>query len=210
MKTIELIEKVERLGLETECDEHKIEINDKKGRTVCLINRKHCFIFTTDYYVNERFPYSFKEALLGIVCQYASTPIEEREKANEKMKFTKENVWLEMEKCLDEPLTTQKELRDRIDELDATPEKVVVPEFIANYLRRAKTDVGLMRVFEIANTKNELGKWKKEYNWIRKNSEKFAKSWIDGYTIEQEPCSDLITEIRKLDDTPSLPFTNQL
>ena len=79
MKTIELIEKVERLGLETECDEHKIEINDKKGRTVCLISRKHCFIFTTDYYVNERFPYSFKEALLGIVCQYASTPIEERE-----------------------------------------------------------------------------------------------------------------------------------
>ena len=79
MKTIELIEKVERLGLETKCDEHKVEINDKKGRTVCLINRKHCFIFTTDYYVNERFPYSFKEALLGIVCQYASTPIDERE-----------------------------------------------------------------------------------------------------------------------------------
>ena len=52
-----------------------------------------------------------------------------------------------------------------------------------------------MRVFEIANTKNELGKWKKEYNWIRKNSEKFAKSWIDGYTIEQESCSDLIAEI---------------
>ena len=79
MKTIELIEKVKRLGLETECDEHKIEINDKKGRTVCLINRKHCFIFTTDYYVNERFPYSFKEELLRIVCQYASTPIDERE-----------------------------------------------------------------------------------------------------------------------------------
>ena len=65
-------------------------------------------------------------------------------------------------------------------------EKVAVPEFIANYLLRAKTDVGLMRVFEIANTKNELGKWKKEYNWIRKNSEKFAKAWIDGYTIEQD------------------------
>lgn len=79
MKTTELIEKVERLGLETKCDEHKIEINDKKGRTVCLINRKHCFIFTTDYYVNERFHYSFKEELLRIVCQYASTPIGERE-----------------------------------------------------------------------------------------------------------------------------------
>ena len=75
-------------------------------------------------------------------------------------------------------------------------EKVVVPKFIANYLRRAKTDIGLMRVFEIANTKNELGKWKKEYDWIRKNSEKFAKAWIDGYTIEPEQ--------------PALLFTNQL
>ena len=102
------------------------------------------------------------------------------------MKFTKDNVWREMEKWLDEPLTTQKELRDRIDELDATPEKVVVSEFIANYLCRAKTDIGLMRVFEIANTKNELERWKKEYDWIRKNSEKFAKAWIDGYTIEPE------------------------
>ena len=94
MKTIELIEKVERLGLETECDEHKIEINDKKGRTVCLINRKHCFIFTTDYYVTERFPYSFKEALLGIVCQYASTPIEEREiEPKYKLFLRKANNW---------------------------------------------------------------------------------------------------------------------
>ena len=79
MKTNELIEKVKNLGLETECDEHKIEINDKNGRTVCSISCKHCFIFTTDYYVTERFPYSFKEELLRIVCQYASTPIDERE-----------------------------------------------------------------------------------------------------------------------------------
>ena len=79
MKTNELIEKVKHLGLETKCDEHKIEINDKKGITVCLISRKHCFIFTTDYYANERFPYSFKEALFRIVCHYTSTPIAERE-----------------------------------------------------------------------------------------------------------------------------------
>ena len=42
------------------------------------------------------------------------------------------------------------------------------------------------------------GKWKKEYDWIRKNSEKFAKAWIDGCTIEQEqlyyiPLPDLET-----------------
>ena len=71
-----------------------IEINDKKGRAVCLISRKHCFIFTTDYYVNERFPYSFKEELLRIVCQYASTPIDEREiEPKYKLFLRKANNW---------------------------------------------------------------------------------------------------------------------
>ena len=186
MKTIELIEKVERLDLETEVNNIEILIKDKEGRIICSINRSQCFQFDMDWGATELIIDGVKEELFRIVCQYASTPIDEREKVDEKMKFTKENVWREMEKWLDEPLTTQKELRDRIDELDDTPEKVAVPEFIANYLLRAKTDVGLMRVFEIANTKNELGKWKKEYNWIRKNSEKFAKAWIDGYTIEQD------------------------
>ena len=184
MKTIELIEKVKHLGLETKCDEHKIEINDKKGITVCLISRKHCFIFTTDYYVNERFPYSFKEALLGIVCQYASTPIEEREKVDEKMKFTKENV----EKVFDDyfwktDFESCGSFLVDLYNLDDTPEKVVVPKYIEGYLIKAKDEITLMRVFEIANTDNELEKWKKEYDWIRKNSEKFAKAWIDGYTI---------------------------
>ena len=100
------------------------------------------------------------------------------------MKFTKENV----EKVINEyflqaDFDTCSDLIAEIHNLDATPEKVVVPEFISNYLLRAKTDIGLMRVFEIANTKNELERWKKEYDWIRKNSEKFAKAWIDGYTI---------------------------
>ena len=110
MKTNELIEKVKHLGLETKCDEHKIEINDKNGITVCLISRKHCFIFTTDYYVNEKFPYSFKEALLGIVCQYASTPIEEREIEPKYKLFLREanNWFVESPHCV----YTKKEWED--------------------------------------------------------------------------------------------------
>ena len=99
------------------------------------------------------------------------------------MKFTKENVgklFNEHDKYI---CFSINDLRDEILKLDDTPEKVVIPEFIANYLCMAKIDVCLMRVFEIANTTNELEKWKKEYDWIRKNSEKFAKAWIDGYTI---------------------------
>ena len=197
MKTNELVEKVERLGLETDVDDFDILIADKEGRAICSIKRNKRFqfnMFNMGWYATELIGDVIKEELLRIVCQYASTPIEEREKANEKMKFTKENVVKVInEYILQADFDPCNDLIAEIHNLNDTPEKVVVPEFIANYLRRAKTDIGLMRVFEIANTKNELGKWKKEYDWIRKNSEKFAKSWIDGYTIE-----------------PSLSFINQL
>ena len=119
--------------------------------------------------------------------RYPNIPITKyKAKADEKMRFTKENVYKVFSQYRKDSNFPFNDLQDEITKLDDTPEKVAVPEFIANYLRRAKTDVGLMRVFEIANTKNELGKWKKEYNWIRNNSERFAKSWIDGYTIEPE------------------------
>ena len=120
--------------------------------------------------------------------EYPRVPIiKYKAKADEKMKFTKENVVKVInEYILQAVFDPCNDLIAEIHNLDDTPEKVAVPEFIANYLRRAKTDIGLMRVFEIANTKNELERWKKEYDWIRKNSEKFAKAWIDGYTIEQD------------------------
>lgn len=66
-------------------------------------------------------------------------------------------------------------------------EKPVVPKFVADYLRRAKADITFMRVMELANTRNELLKWKKEYDWISANDEIFATAWIHGYEIEQEP-----------------------
>ena len=79
MKTIELIEKVKHLGLETKCDEHKIEINDKKGRILCSINRSQCFQLDMDWYATELIGFVIKEELFRIVCQYANTPIAERE-----------------------------------------------------------------------------------------------------------------------------------
>ena len=62
----------------------------------------------------------------------------------------------------------------------------VIPIFVADYLCRAKADVTLMRVLEIANTRNELPKWKKEYDWISANDETFARAWLYGYKIEEE------------------------
>ena len=72
-----------------------------------------------------------------------------------------------------------------IDKLDE-PEKVVIPQFVAEYVDLAKSDVTLMRVLEIANRRSELPKWKKEYDWISANAETFARAWLYGYEVEKE------------------------
>ena len=78
MKTSELIKKVKQLGLETEYDYYDILIDDKEGRTICTIKRRHRFQLDMDRYVTELISDSIKEELFRIVCQYASTPIGER------------------------------------------------------------------------------------------------------------------------------------
>lgn len=65
-------------------------------------------------------------------------------------------------------------------------EKPVIPKFVADYLCRAKVDITLMRVLEIANTRCERLKWEKEYDWISANDETFAKAWLYGYEVEKE------------------------
>ena len=78
MKTIELIEKVKNLGLETDYDRYNILINDKQGGTICTINRSHRFQLDMEYYTTDIIEDVIKEELFRIVCQYASTPIDER------------------------------------------------------------------------------------------------------------------------------------
>lgn len=71
MKTGELINRVKRLGLETEYFNHEIYINDKEGQTICSITRNQRFQLDIDYY-------AVKGELLSIVVEYSSTPVDER------------------------------------------------------------------------------------------------------------------------------------
>ena len=71
MKTGELINRVKRLGLETDYFNHDILINDKEGQTICSITRNQRFQLDIDYYV-------VKDELLSIVVEYSSTPVDER------------------------------------------------------------------------------------------------------------------------------------
>ena len=72
MKTTELLERVKRLGLETDYFNHEIYINDKEGQTICSVVRNRRFQLDIDYY-------AVKGELLSIVLQYSSTPLDERE-----------------------------------------------------------------------------------------------------------------------------------
>ena len=78
MKTIELIEKVKHLGLETDYDSQGILITNKEGILFCYIKRSQRFQLDMDHYYTDRIEDGIKEELFRIVCQYASTPIGER------------------------------------------------------------------------------------------------------------------------------------
>ena len=62
----------------------------------------------------------------------------------------------------------------------------VIPNYVADYIEKAKKEIDLLRVFEIANGLDELDMWRKEYNWIRLYHLDFARAWLDGYEIKKE------------------------
>ena len=63
------------------------------------------------------------------------------------------------------------------------PQKVVVPQFVADWLKLSKSIgrslFGAMRVFE---KDDDVEKW---LQWSE-NQELFARAWLDGYEVEEE------------------------
>lgn len=63
------------------------------------------------------------------------------------------------------------------------PQKVVVPQFVADWLKLSKSIgrslFGAMRVFE---KDDDVKKW---LQWSE-NQELFARAWLDGYEVEEE------------------------
>ena len=80
----------------------------------------------------------------------------------------------------------QKKLELVIKKYDELHKPVAIPNFVAKYLEFAKSDVPLMRILEIASTRDERPKWSKEYDWISANDETFARAWLNGYEVEVE------------------------
>ena len=115
------------------------------------------------------------------------------------MKFTKENVgklFNEHDKYI---CFSINDLRDEILKLDDTPEKVVVPKYIAewiqSYLNEGGTPIdvlGSLMSFHASFVDESV------IQWFKKNSETMLKALTNGYTIEPEqlyyiPLPDLET-----------------
>lgn len=85
----------------------------------------------------------------------------------------------------DEPYLNKEVVLEAIKQLDE-PEKVKIPQFVAEYIEQKKDDdyhlLGAM--IEIRSHKNkEIDEWFEEDD----NMELFARAWLDGYDAEKEP-----------------------
>ena len=83
-----------------------------------------------------------------------------------------------------EPYLNKEVVLDMIKQLDE-PEKVKIPQFVAEYIEQKKDDdyhlLGAM--IEIRSHKNkEIDEWFEEDD----NMEIFARAWLDGYEVEKE------------------------
>ena len=83
-----------------------------------------------------------------------------------------------------EPYLNKEVVLDMIKQLDE-PEKVKIPQFVAEYIEQKKDDdyhlLGAM--IEIRSHKNkEIDEWFEEDD----NMEIFARAWLDGYEVVEE------------------------
>lgn len=75
------------------------------------------------------------------------------------------------------------------------PQKVVVPQFVAEWIEYCKSnELTLFGAFDplsehgigLANTIGFTGEVWKGIDWAKRNQDTFARAWLDGYTVEKE------------------------
>lgn len=68
------------------------------------------------------------------------------------------------------------------------PEKVKIPQFVADWIEKCKTELSLREAMSQANVSIEVNDWLVELDEDGDflNQDIFARAWFDGYTIEKE------------------------
>ena len=79
----------------------------------------------------------------------------------------------------DEPYLNKEIVLDLVKQLDE-PQKVVVPQFVADFISEQKKQGHTLSYSIDASMSDRVAEW----YWG--NSELFARAWLDGYEIEKE------------------------
>ena len=88
----------------------------------------------------------------------------------------------EFERFVDEPVS-KKSVLDIISLIDE-PQKVAVPKFVAEWLKKYRYAHTLLKVLNAAEKEQIVPSAVND--WILDNQYDFIKAWIDGYDIEVE------------------------
>ena len=109
------------------------------------------------------------------------------------MKFTKENVLNLTDKWIENKTISFQDLQNEIKELDDTPEKVVVPKFVADWIEWNKESGVSLQImlkcyehFYVNRNPNCQTDGEKAVQWYVDNPYKFIQAYEDGYTIKSE------------------------
>ena len=154
-------------------------------------------------YVRVDGVYAFYDSVYFHEWRYPDMPIiKYKAKADEKMKFTKENVYKVFSQYRKDSNFPFNDLQDEIKELDDTPEKAIVPKCFDEWFKEIEVKYpspdsakkfallklcqrGFGYYFERANDEkisfeSELGKWMLENTFLA------IDAVLNGYTIEPE------------------------
>ena len=87
------------------------------------------------------------------------------------------------------------------------PQKVVVPKFVAEWIKSQKesfSDVSAIDMYENLTLDNHGGHYHEVWLWVIDNHYDFIKAWHDGYGVEKEK---LYTVEIPNPNMPSFPYT---
>lgn len=87
----------------------------------------------------------------------------------------------EYEHFVDEPIS-KASVFNILNQLDE-PEKVTIPQFVADWIEESKKSCeNVVEFFEYRSSSFEITKWLEE----EKRFDLVARAWLDGYTVEEE------------------------
>ena len=108
-----------------------------------------------------------------------------KQKAIEKIEKLKGLTIKEKNLILDIEMISKGDVLEIIEQLDE-PEKPVVPHFVADWIEEAKEgECSLCTAFGLVDGDSRNFDWL--FNGDKSNQDTFARAWLDGYEIEQEP-----------------------